>query len=85
MKGTNDQIISLPVPLSLERIQLKSLLVKVLADMLLSRNNVSKPEKFRFRKETQRNYFSNRVVDKWNGLSNYIVSVETMKSFKKIT
>ena len=30
-----------------------------------------------------RNWFSNRVVDKWNRLSNYIVSVETMVSFKR--
>ena len=35
-------------------------------------------EKFRFRREIERNWFSNRVVDEWNGLSNHIVSVKTI-------
>ena len=39
--------------------------------------------KFRFRREIERNWFSNRVVDEWNILSNPIVSGETMESFKR--
>ena len=29
------------------------------------------------------NWFSNKVVDEWNELSNHIVSGETMGSFKR--
>ena len=36
-----------------------------------------------FRREIGWNWFSNRVVDEWNGRSNYIVSAETMGSFKR--
>ena len=31
----------------------------------------------------RRNWFSNRAVDEWNGLSNHIVSVESTGSFKR--
>ena len=30
-----------------------------------------------------RNWFCNRAVDEWNGLSSYIGSVEAMGSFKR--
>ena len=42
-----------------------------------------KLEKFKFRRETRRYWFSNRVVDEWKELSNHIVSAETMGSFKR--
>ena len=42
-----------------------------------------KQEEFRFQKEIERNLFSNRVFDEWNGLSNHNVSARTMKSFKR--
>ena len=35
-----------------------------------TRNNGFKLEKFRFRKVLGKNWFSNRVVEEWNGLSN---------------
>ena len=49
-----------------------------------TRNNGFKLKKFRFRRKIRRNCFSNRVVDEWNGLSNHIVSVHTMGSFKRL-
>ena len=30
-----------------------------------------------------KNWFSNRVVDEWNGLSNQVVSGESVGSFKR--
>ena len=46
-------------------------------------NNGFKLEKFRLR-EIRRRWFSKRVVvDEWNGLSNHIVSAQTMGSFKR--
>ena len=47
------------------------------------RKNGFKLEKFGFRREIGCNWFSNRVVDEWNGLSNHIVSVETMGRFER--
>ena len=47
-----------------------------------SRNNGFKLEKFRFKKEIGRNWFSNRVVDEWNGLSKQVVSAKSLGSFK---
>ena len=46
-----------------------------------TRNKGFKLEKFRFRREIGRNWFSNRIVDEWNGLSNNIVSAQTMRGF----
>ena len=34
-------------------------------------------------KELGRHWFSNRVVDEWNGLSNQVVSAKTIESFKR--
>ena len=48
-----------------------------------SRNNGFKLEKFRFRKEIGRNWFANRVVDEWNGLSKQVVSARTVGGFKR--
>ena len=50
--------------------------------METARNNGFKLEIFRFRREIGRNWFSNRIVE-WNGLSNHIVSSETMGRFKR--
>ncbi len=46
------------------------------------RNNGFKLEKYRFRREIGRHWFSNRVVDKWNKLSNHIVRAGTRVCFK---
>ena len=48
-----------------------------------TRNNGFQLEKFRFRKEIGRIWFSDRVVDEWNRLSNHIVGADTMESFKR--
>ena len=48
-----------------------------------TKNNGCKLEKFMFRREVERNWVSNRVVDEWNGLGNHIDSAETMGSFKR--
>ena len=49
----------------------------------ITRNNGFKQEKFKFRRETGRNWFSNKVVDEWNRLNNHIVSIQTLGSFKR--
>ena len=41
-------------------------------------------EKFRFKREIGRNWFSNRVLNEWNRLNNHIVSAQTMGSFKRL-
>ena len=46
-----------------------------------TRNNGFKLEKFRFRKEMGRNWFSDRVFDEWNGLSGHVVRGESIGSF----
>ena len=48
-----------------------------------TRSNGFKLEKFRFKKEIGRNWFSNRVVDECNGLSKQVVSAESLRSFKR--
>ena len=47
-----------------------------------TRNNGFKLEKSRYKKEIGKNWFSNRVVDKWNALSGQVVSARTIESFK---
>ena len=37
----------------------------------------------RFKKDTGKNWFSNRVVDEWNGLSSQVVGARTIESFKR--
>ena len=49
----------------------------------INRNNGFKLEKFRFRREIGKNWFSNRVVDEWDRLGNHIVSAQTLGSFKR--
>ena len=48
-----------------------------------TRSNGYKLDKFRFKKEIGKNWFTNRVVDEWNKLSNHVVSAETISCFKK--
>ena len=46
-------------------------------------NTGIKIEKSRYKKEIGRHWFSNRVVDEWNGLSRQVVSARTIESFKR--
>ena len=48
-----------------------------------TKNNRFKLEKCRFNKEIGRNWFTNRVVDDWNRLSQQVVSAQTIGSFKR--
>ena len=57
-------------------------IIKV-SEQTRTRNNGFKLEKVRFQREIGRHWFSNRVVDYWNGLSGQIVSVESLGSFKR--
>ncbi len=41
------------------------------------------PENLMFKKETGRNWFSNTVVDDWNGLSNQAVSAEAFGTVRE--
>ena len=47
-----------------------------------TRTNGYKLEKFRFKKEIGKNWFTNRVVDEWNRLSNHVVSAKFIGCFK---
>ena len=47
-----------------------------------TRTHGYKLDKFRFRKEIGKNWFTNRVVDEWNKLSVNVVNAETIDSFK---
>ena len=58
----------------------KVLLVK---EQVITRTNGFKQDKFRFRKEIGKNWFTNRVVEEWNKLSKYVVSAERVDIFKK--
>ena len=48
-----------------------------------TRSNGFKLDKFRFRKEIGRNWFTNRVVDEWNGLTAHVINANTIESFKR--
>ena len=48
-----------------------------------TRNNGFKLEKCKFNKEIGRNWFTNRVVDDWNRLSQQIVNAQTIGSLKR--
>ena len=39
-------------------------------------------EKFRYREEIGRNWFTNKVVDEWNRLSSHVVNAPSIGSFK---
>ena len=42
-----------------------------------------KLEKFRFKKEMGRNWYTKRTVDEWFGLGNPIISAKSIESFRK--
>ena len=46
-------------------------------------SNGYKLDKPRFRTERGRHWFTNRVVNDWNRLDKYVVSAESIGSFKK--
>ena len=48
----------------------------------VTRTNGFKLEKFRFRKEIGKNWFTNRVVDEWNRLNEHVVGAESISCFK---
>ena len=48
-----------------------------------TRSNGYKLDKPRFRTERGRHWFTNRVVNDWNRLDKYVVSAESIGSFKK--
>ena len=48
-----------------------------------TRNNGFKLEKCKFSKEIGRNWFTNRVVDDWNTLSQQVVSAQNIGSIKR--
>ena len=56
--------------------------VLIISEQDRTRSNGFKLDKFRFRREIGRNWFTNRVVDEWNKLSNFVVSAGTLESFK---
>ena len=64
----------------------KGVISKVLRvnNQVIARNNWFRLKKFRFTREMGRKWFSNRVVDEWNRLSNRVVSAWTMGSFKRM-
>ena len=51
--------------------------------LMVNRSNGFKLEKCRFSKEITRNWFTNKVVDDWNRLSQQVVSVQMIGSFKR--
>ena len=48
-----------------------------------TRGNGHMLKKLRFRTDIGRYWFTNRVVNDWNRLSNYVVSAKSVNSFKK--
>ena len=47
-----------------------------------TRTNGYKLEKFRFKTEIGKNWFTNRVVDEWNRLISHVVSAKSIDCFK---
>ena len=58
-----------------------SLLFKLSGDSKV-RGHTYKIVKNGFRLDVRKNFFSNRVVDAWNELPQYVVDAETVNSFK---
>ena len=52
-------------------------------DLTRTRGHGFKLDKFRFRKEIGKWWFSNRVVNDWNRLSSHVVEANTLESFKR--
>ena len=57
--------------------------VLIVNEQSRTRSNGFKLDKFRFKKEIGRNWFTNRVVDEWNRLSEHVVGAESISCFKK--
>ena len=57
--------------------------VLIISEQDRTRSNGFKLDKFRFGREIGRNWFTNRVVDEWNKLSNFVVSAGTLEIFKR--
>nr|XP_053657327.1 uncharacterized protein LOC128706451 [Cherax quadricarinatus] len=53
------------------------------SNQVRTRNNGFKLDKFRFRKDIGKYWFSNRVVDAWNSLPSGVIEARTLGSFKK--
>ncbi len=56
--------------------------VLILKPNTRTRSNGYKLDKFRFRKEIGKNFFTNRVVGEWNKLPANVVDANTIESFK---
>ncbi len=57
--------------------------VLLVSNQVRTRTNVYKLDKFRFKKEIGKNWFTNRVVEEWNKLSKKVVSARTINCFKR--
>ncbi len=57
--------------------------VLIVKEPCRTRSNGFKLDKFRFNNDMDRNWFTNRVVDEWNKLGNYIIGANTIDRFKK--
>ena len=57
--------------------------ILIVSEQSRTRSNGYKLDKFRFRKEIGRNWFTNRVVDEWNGLSEHVVGADSISCFKR--
>ena len=56
--------------------------VLIVSEQRRTRSNGCKLDKFRFRKEIGKNWFTNRVVNEWNRLSEHVVGAESINCFK---
>ena len=56
--------------------------VLILSEHDRTRSNGFKLDKYRFRKEIGRNWFTNRVVDEWNRLTRHVIEASSLGSFK---
>ena len=56
--------------------------VLIVKEKVRTRTNGFKLDKFRYRKNIGKNWFTNRVVEEWNKLSKHVVSAGTVDTFK---
>ena len=57
--------------------------ILIIKEKVRTRTNGFKLDKFRFRKDIFKNWFTNGLVEEWNKLSKHVVSATTVNSFKK--
>ena len=55
----------------------------VVKEKVITLTNGFKLDKFRYRKDISKNWFTNKVVNEWNKLSKHVVFAETVNTFKK--